>query len=162
MFDPVRVCHILNEEAVDYIVIGGVAAAAHGSALTTRDIGVMPSPGLENLERLASALTRINARIRTESGPVPVRLDGRFLQGIAQVLNLTTDCGDVDVVFDAEGIEGGFPAWNRGAVRLEVGDGVTIHVASLDDVITSKRAADRPKDRAALPYLESLRDEAGH
>lgn len=162
MFDPVRVCQILNEEAVDYIVIGGVAAAAHGSSLTTRDIDVMPSPGLANLERLARALTRINARIRTEGDPVPVRLDGRFLQGVAQVLNLTTDCGDVDVVFDAEGIEGGFPAWNRGAVRLEVGDGVTIHVASLDDVITSKRAADRPKDRAALPYLESLRDEAGH
>ena len=122
----------------------------------------MPSLGLENLERLARALTRINARIRTEGDPVPVRLDGRFPQGIARVLHLTTDCGDVDVVFDAEGIEGGFPAWNSGAVRLDIGDGVTIHVASLDDLITSKRAADRPKDRAALPYLESLRDEAGH
>jgi len=122
----------------------------------------MPSIELENLERLASALTRINARIRTESDPVPVRLDGRSLQGISRVLNLTTDCGDVHVVFDTEGIEGGFPTWNRGAVRLEIGDGVTIRVASLDDVITSKRAADRPKDRAALPYLESLRDEAGN
>lgn len=162
MFDPVRVCQILNDEAVDYIVIGGVAAAAHGSSLTTRDIDVMPSTEFENLERLASALTRIHARIRTESDPVPVRLDGLFLQGISRVLNLTTDCGDVDVVFDTEGIDGGFPAWNRGAVRLEIGDGVTIHVASLDDVITSKRATDRPKDRAALPYLESLRDEAGH
>jgi hypothetical protein len=32
-------------------------------------------------------------------------------------------------------------------------------VASLDDVIDSKRAANRPKDQMALPYLESLRDE---
>lgn len=113
MFDPVRVCQILNEEAVDYIVIGGVAAAAHGSSLTTRDIDVMPSTELENLERLASALTRIHAHMRTESDPVPVNLDGRFLQGVSRVLNLTTDCGDVGVVFDTEGIDGGFPAWNR-------------------------------------------------
>jgi hypothetical protein len=153
MFDPVRVCQILNEEAVDYTVIGGVAAAAHGSSLTTRDIDVMPSTGLENLDRLASELTQIHARIRTEGNPVPIRLDG---------VDVTTDCGDVDVVFDTWGIDGGFPAWNRGAVLLEIGDGVTIQVASLDDVIASKRAADRPKDRAALPYLESLRDEAGH
>jgi hypothetical protein len=32
-------------------------------------------------------------------------------------------------------------------------------VASLDDIIDSKRAANRPKDQMALPYLESLRDE---
>jgi len=32
-------------------------------------------------------------------------------------------------------------------------------VASLDDVIDSKQAANRPKDLRALPYLESLRDE---
>lgn len=38
-------------------------------------------------------------------------------------------------------------------------EGVEISVAALDDIIESKRAAGRPKDREALPYLESLRDE---
>lgn len=33
-----------------------------------------------------------------------------------------------------------------------------IRVASLDDIIDSKRAANRDKDIRALPYLESLRE----
>ena len=40
-------------------------------------------------------------------------------------------------------------------------DGLVVVVASLDDIIDSKRAANRPKDQMALPYLESLRDELG-
>ena len=38
-------------------------------------------------------------------------------------------------------------------------DGLTVVIASLDDIIDSKRSASRPKDQMALPYLESLRDE---
>lgn len=38
-------------------------------------------------------------------------------------------------------------------------DYVVVGVASLDDIIDSKRAANRPRDQMALPYLESLRDE---
>ena len=45
------------------------------------------------------------------------------------------------------------------AVRVEIADDVEISIGALDDIIESKRAADRPKDREALPYLESLRDE---
>jgi hypothetical protein len=41
----------------------------------------------------------------------------------------------------------------------EVSDGLTVLVGSLHDVIDSKRAANRPKDQRALPYLESLLDE---
>jgi len=43
MFDPVGICKILNEERVDYVVIGGFAAVAHGSSLPTRDIDILPS-----------------------------------------------------------------------------------------------------------------------
>jgi hypothetical protein len=38
-------------------------------------------------------------------------------------------------------------------------NGVVVRVASLDDIIASKRAANRPKDIAALPFLEALADE---
>ena len=54
---------------------------------------------------------------------------------------------------------GGFDQWDAHAVVVEIATGVTIRVASLDDIIDSKRAANRPKDQMALPYLESLRDE---
>jgi hypothetical protein len=53
----------------------------------------------------------------------------------------------------------GFDGWNGGAVEVEIGPGLIVRIASLDDIIDSKRAAGRPKDQHALPYLESLRDE---
>jgi hypothetical protein len=45
----------------------------------------------------------------------------------------------------------------KDAVRIEV-YGVTYVVASLDSLIRSKRAADRPKDRSAVPELEALKE----
>ena len=43
MFDPVRICEILNEESVDYVVVGGFAAVVRGSSLPTRDIDIVPA-----------------------------------------------------------------------------------------------------------------------
>ena len=38
-------------------------------------------------------------------------------------------------------------------------DGLVVRVASLDDLIRMKRAADRPQDRIAVEWLSALRDE---
>ena len=43
MFDPVRICQILNEEGVAYVIVGGFASVVHGSSLPTQDIDVVPS-----------------------------------------------------------------------------------------------------------------------
>jgi hypothetical protein len=41
MFDPVRICQVLNEEGVEYVIVGGFAAIIRGSSLPTRDIHVV-------------------------------------------------------------------------------------------------------------------------
>jgi hypothetical protein len=158
MFDPVRICAILNEEGVDYVVVGGFASVIHGSSLATRDVDVVPSRQPANLDRLARALRRMNAKIRTSDGGVPARIDARFLAQMPLMLNLVTDQGDVDLTFAPSGPLAGFDEWREGAVRVEIADGVEVTIAALADIIESKRAADRPKDRAALPILEELRE----
>ena len=157
-FDPVSICRTLNEEGVEYLVVGGFASVILGSPLPTEDIDVLPDRSKENLARLAMALRRMNAMIRTDGDPVAARIDADFLANMPFMLNLVTDFGIVDLTFEPSGPLHGFSEWNADATSEEVADGLVIRVASLDDIIASKRAADRDKDRRALPYLESLRD----
>ena len=161
MFDPVRICQILNEEGVEYVVVGGFAAVIHGSSLPTRDLDVLPARSVENLDRLSRALKRMKAQIRTAGDPVAAPLDGRFLANMQLMVNLITEFGELDLTFTPSGELGGFDEWKAHATVVDISDGLAVAVAALDDVIASKRAANRPKDQMALPYLESLRDQLG-
>ena len=160
-FDPRRICAALEEEHVRCVVIGGFAAAVHGSPLPTSDVDIVPARDDDNLERLARSLRRLNAKLRTEAGPVEVRIDRPFLQAMPFILNLTTDFGDVDLTFVPAGPLDGFDDWNANAITVSIAPALTVRIAALDDIIDSKRAAGRPKDEHALPYLESLHAEIG-
>jgi len=95
------------------VLIGGFAAAIHGSPLPTSDIDIVPARDDDNLERLARALRRLHAQLRTETGPVNVRIDGPFLRAMPFMLNLTTDFGDIDLTFVPAGGLDGFDDWNE-------------------------------------------------
>ncbi len=82
--------------------------------------------------------------------------DAKFLSSV-ELVNLITRFGPLDVSFKPAGFTG-YEELFTNAIIYEV-DGVSVTVASLDDVIRSKRAANRSKDRAALPELEALREE---
>jgi hypothetical protein len=158
-FDPRLICSALDAEQVRYVLIGGFAAAIHGSPLPTSDVDIVPARDVENLERLARALNRLHARLRTEAGPVETRIDAGFLRAMPFMLNLVTDHGDVDLTFAPAGGLDGFEGWDERAIDVEIAPTLVVRIAGLDDIIDSKRAAGRAKDERALPYLESLRDE---
>jgi hypothetical protein len=67
------------------------------------------------------------------------------------VLNLTTPYGDLALSYVPSGT-GGYDDLVRNASKFVIA-GCPVHVASLDDVIRSKEAANREKDRATLPTL---------
>lgn len=158
-FDPRPICRALNDHRVRYVVVGGFATVIHGSPLPTADIDIVPDRSGENLERLADALRAIGAMLRTAAGPVEAPLDGRFLANMPFMLNLTTDHGDLDLTFEPAGPRSSYGEWNHDAIDVPIADGLVVRVASLGAVIDSKRAAGRPKDERALPYLESLQEE---
>ncbi len=160
-FDPVEICAILADEEVDFVVIGGFAAVIHGSALPTEDIDVVPSRDGANLERLAKALKRLDAKIRTGNEAIDTNIDAAFIRNMPHMLNLVTRFGNVDLVFTPAGAVQGYEQWLERSRRAQLRAGLIVAVADLNDVIASKRAANRPKDQRSLPYLESLRDQLG-
>lgn len=156
-FDPAAVVRALDEHGVDYVLIGGVAARLHGSPSLTEDIDLTPEPSRDNLGRLATALDSLGARLAAPhvEGGLAIPLDAATFT--SPVMTFETRAGQVDVVRDVAGL-GGHEAVAGGAVDIRVA-GVVVRVAALDDIIASKVAANRPKDRAHLDILRTLAEE---
>lgn len=137
------------------MVIGGLAAAVHGSPFATQDLDITPETTESNLIHLSEALRDLGARIRTDAVPegVPFDHDAESLAA-AGVWNLTTPHGDLDISFVPNGTSGYSDlVKDSGEVSAF---GLVIPVASLADVIRSKQAANRPKDQRVLPVLREI------
>lgn len=154
-FQPVEVFRVLARHDVRYVLIGGLAATLHGSPLTTGDVDICPSTDWSNLERLAAALNEMCARIHSERevDGVDFTADATSLER-AEVWNLTTQFGRLDISYRPSGTQG-YEDLKRDAVGFELDD-VQVQTASLADVIRSKEAAGRERDRQALPTLRRL------
>ena len=160
-FDPERMLSTLDQCGVRFVLIGGMAAVLHGDVGVTVDVDVVPEHSDDNVERLARALRGLDARIRTEGEPdgLPFDCSAEFFRNLApdSIVNMTTTAGDLDVTFQPSGTQG-YADLRRDAVEIEAADRLPIMVASLEDVIRSKEAAGREKDRLALPRLRRLLD----
>jgi hypothetical protein len=155
-FRPSQLLHALVARGVDFVVIGGYAAIAHGSAQLTRDLDICFARDPVNLRALGAALVELEARPRGVDDPedLPFVPDERTLQGV-QLLTLDTREGPLDVQSEPDGAPG-YATLRRRAERVEVA-GVRVLVASLDDLKTMKQAAGRPKDLVVLEELEAIR-----
>lgn len=154
-FHPMRLLERLTARGVDFVVIGGFAAIAHGSPLLTQDLDIVCAPDPVNLEALGGVLVELGARLRGVADDVPFVPDAATLRR-AEALTLDTPDGALDVLARPDGA----PAYARlreRSERLDLG-GIAVAVASLDDLIAMKRAAGRPKDHVALEHLEAVRE----
>ena len=141
-----------------------MAVILHGDVGVTMDVDITPAFDRGNLGRLAKALRSLDARIRAEGSPqgLPFDCSAAFLEdlGPRSILNLTSCAGDINIWFTPSGTQG-YDDLKRDAVTLEIGTN-SIAVASLADVIRSKAAADREKDRMVLPRLRLLLERLRH
>ena len=159
VFDPDALLEVLHRHEVQYVLIGGLAAALRGSAMPTFDVDITPAADAANLARLSAALTELEARIRVDGIPEGLAFS-HDVASLAQMttLNLVTRFGDLDIAFEPAGVTD-YSQWQTHATLVTV-LGVPVEVASLDDIIRSKETAGRDKDRLQLPMLRALRQRS--
>jgi hypothetical protein len=158
---PLRMGPVLDalvDNGVRFIIVGGQAGRAWGSPLITEDFDAVYARDRANLERLATALRELDAKLRVpgvDEG-LPFQLDATTLE---RGFNFTfqTSAGDVDLLGLPAGIDG-YDELEPNAVEMQL-HGHVVAVCALEDLIRMKIAAGRPKDREAVETLVALRDE---
>ena len=143
----------LTKNKIRFVVIGGVAAAVHGSSRVTNDLDICYDAANRNVDALASLLAKWSAYPRGVERGLPFIMDERTLRG-APVMTLTTIEGDIDVM-DRVGGVGDYDAAHKHSQRISA-LGVSFQVLDLPYLIKAKRAAGRPRDFDHLPELEAL------
>ena len=158
MFAPDELIAALDDEGVDYVLIGGLAVGAHGFPRATKDLDIVPAPDVANLERLATLLRRVGAQHHglgdfdasefpfDPLDPAELAAGGNFV--------LDTQLGRIDIMQWVPGVPGeaAYEHLARNAINTMLG-GHRVRVCSRDDLIAMKRAAGRPQDLLDLEEL---------
>jgi hypothetical protein len=147
----------LAEHGVDFIVVGGVCAALHGSPLSTVDLDIVHARSEDNLDRLESALRDMGAvyRVQPERQLVPPR---SALSGTGHQLLICSN-GSLDLLGSID------PGWDfdallEHALELDLGEGLRVRVLDLPTLIQSKQVLGRPKDQLAILHLNEILAES--
>jgi hypothetical protein len=146
---------LLGKFNVECVVVGGVAASAHGSSIPTIDLDVCYARNLTNLEKLVGALQSVHARLRGAPENIPFILDA---ETIRKGLNFTfvTDIGALDLLGEVRGV-GYYEDVLAGSVTYEL-FGYRFPVIDIAKLIIAKKAAGRPKDLIVIPELEAIQE----
>jgi predicted nucleotidyltransferase len=153
-FKPTRLLRRLTAKGVDFVLVGGFAAVAHGATRLTNDIDICFAPDPANLSALGEVLDEVDARLRGVSEEVPFMPDAATLRRVDH-LTLDTADGPLDLLRLPPGAPR-YDTLRRRAERIDIG-GTVVLVASLDDLISMKRAAKRPVDLLDVESLEAIK-----
>lgn len=153
-----RLVGALNHHDVRFIIIDGMAVAAHGFVRATKDLDIVPASDRANLVRLAAALRQVSAEIYGTGDfdasefpydpldPDDLAAGGNFV--------LQTDAGRLDVMQWIPGIDAdvAYDRLSSGAIDADI-LGHPVRVCSLEDLCVMKRTAGRPQDLEDLRHL---------
>lgn len=152
-FDPYAILHALEQEGVSYVIVGGLARVLQGSDELTHGIDVAPSSSAKNLERLQSALEKLNAR-RVDGDP----LELATLDVVRDpVVELASDAGEIKVVLEPAGTRGWGDLRHR-ATREPIGEGLRPAVADPGDLVRMLEAHGREQDRIVIETMQRAID----
>ena len=156
MTDFKALLRLLTENEVKFIIVGGAAATAHGSARLTSDLDIVYKRTRENIARLVTTLRPIQPYLRGAPPGLPFDWS---VETIERGLNftLTTSLGAIDLLGEIAG-GGGYEQLQEETILVEIG-GVKCLILNLERLIKVKRAAGRPKDLEVVAELQHILDE---
>ena len=135
---------IFARHGIRYLFIGKSGAILLGFPDTTQDADLFAEKSAKNCFALVVALRELGFSLSEEQ-------ESEILRG-KDFVQLKNGPFDLDLIFAPDGIDRFDDAWAR---RVEVKDFPVCHP---DDIIASKVAANRTKDRESLPRLRAFRD----
>lgn len=137
----VKLARAIHAARLDAVVVGNMASILHGASVLTQDVDILVRDTALNRTKLKKLATALGG-----AGPLK-------LSELADVERIYGTDIPVDVLFERLPGRLSFASVRSRSRPLAVAKDEVLLVASLADVIRSKEAAGRPKDRAALPAL---------
>jgi hypothetical protein len=145
----------LIQHQVEFVVIGGFAAVAHGVTLITQDIDVCCRLGADNLLRIQSALADLHPVHRMPSQRPALMLTPETATEFRN-LYLETDWGQLDCFGEVSGV-GTYEQAIQESTEIELAAG-PCRILSVSALLRAKEAMDRPRDREAIVQLRAIRE----
>ena len=156
-FHPRELFQTLARHGVEYVTVGGVAIQAHGAQRFTQDLDVMIATSKDNMDRLAAALSEVDARILGPDAQRSRSTPSAAMLASGDQWHLVTSFGRLDVLTLPAHL-GSFADVRARAYDVPLGD-VIVPIAHRDDLLRMKRDSGRPQDLEDVRLLESLGDE---
>lgn len=143
----------LIEAQVEFVLIGGFAAVAHGVTLVTRDVDICCRFTEANLMRLQKAFADLHPVHRSRPD-LPLALTPKLCAGLRN-LYLKTDLGIVDCLSEVLGV-GDFDSVLKQSIELQLPFG-NCRILDLDAMIAAKEAMNRDHDRITVRQLREIK-----
>lgn len=142
----------LVEGQVEFVLIGGFAAAAHGVTLVTRDVDICCRFNEVNLMRLQKAFSDLHPTHRSRPD-LPLALIPGQCAGLRNIY-LKTDLGAVDCLGEVLGV-GDYDSVLAHSIELELPFG-SCRILDVETLIRAKEAMNRDHDRVTVRQLREL------
>ena len=156
MSDLARLVRALADAHVEFVIVGGLAANAHGSARVTTDVDVVYARSPANLTRIIKALQPLKPYLRGAPAGLPFEWTTATLKAGLN-FTLITSAGPIDLLGEIVG-GGSYDNVISHSVIVRA-FGIDVAIIDLPWLIKVKRAAGRPKDLEAIAELEAIQEE---
>ncbi len=153
-----EILNALHDRHVEFVIVGGVAAALHGGSRVTFDLDLVPSLTPASWQAAVDLLWSLGARPRIPEPIERIRDIGHVRRWRREkgmlALNFRTTDGSMEVDL-LVGESDAFDELRQRAVEVTVGQR-TFFVASIDDLISMKQRAGRPQDLLDIAELRNI------